>query len=114
MSQAGSTSSGGGGGSGILTLNYTSVTSGPYVVQPTDSFLGVVISTTGITIELPNSASVGRVYVVKDVDGLSPLHNIIVTTVGGVVDIDGATTYTINSSFEAIQLLFNGTEYLIF
>lgn len=105
---------GGGGGSGTLILNYTSVTSGPYVVQATDSFLGVVISTTGITIELPNAPTIGRVYVVKDVDGLSPLHNITVTTVGGTVDIDGATTFIINSSFEAVQLLFNGTEYLIF
>lgn len=107
-------SGGGGGGTGILILNYTNVTTSPYVVQATDSFLGVETSTIPITIELPNNPGVGRVYVIKDINGTAYLHNITVTTVGGVVTIDGATTFIMNSSFESIQLLFDGTEYLIF
>jgi len=115
MSQITSYGSGGGGGStGILILNYTLVTTSPYVVQATDSFIGVQTSTTAITIELPDSPTIGRVYVIKDIDGTAYLHNITVTTVGGVVDIDSAPTYIMNSSFQSIQLLFNGTEYLIF
>ncbi len=99
---------------GTLTLNYTAVSTTPYVVLPTDEFLGVNTTTLAITIKLPNAPTTGRVYFVKDVTGLSPIHNITLTTVGGVVDIDGATTFVMNSSFEAVSLLFNGTEYLIF
>ncbi|CAB4121297.1 hypothetical protein UFOVP9_63 [uncultured Caudovirales phage] len=114
MSHIGIFSSSGGGGSGTLTLNYTAVSTTPYVVSSTDEFLGVNTTTLAITIELPNAPATGRVYIVKDVTGLSPIHNITITTVGGAVDIDGATTYVMNSSFESVQLLFNGTEYLIF
>ena len=42
------------------------------------------------------------------------LNNITVTTVGGSVDIDGATSYVMNTSLESAQVLFNGTEYLLF
>lgn len=114
MSQITSFSGSGGGSSGTLTLNYTLVNTTPYVVQSTDTFLGVDTTTLAITIELPNAPTTGRVYIVKDIVGLAAIHNITLTTVGGVVDIDGATTFVINTSFEAVQLLFNGTEYLIF
>jgi hypothetical protein len=114
MSQITTYATSGGGSSGILTLNYTTVATTPYVVLSTDSFMGVTTTTLAITIKLPNAPTTGRVYIVKDVTGLSPIHNITLTTVGGVVEIDGATTYVMNSSFESVQLLFNGTEYLIF
>jgi hypothetical protein len=114
MSQAGSaSSSGGGGGTGILTLNYTLVTTTPYVVQATDSFMGVNTAI-AITIQLPNAPVTGRVYMVKDIAGLAAINNITVTTVGGTVLIENAATFVMNSSFEAIQLLFNGTKYLVF
>lgn len=114
MSQITSFGSGGGSAPGTLTLNYTLVTTSPYVVQPTDTFMGVDTSTIAITIELPNAPATGRVYIIKDIIGTGYLHNITVTTVGGAVDIDSAPTYIMNSSFESVQLLFNGTEYLIF
>jgi hypothetical protein len=99
---------------GVTTFNYTSVTTTPYVVLSTDDFLGVTTSSLAITIQLPNAPATGRVFTVKDNTGASYLHNITVTTVGGTVNIDSATTYVMNSSFEAAQFLFNGTEYLIF
>ncbi len=114
MSQITSLGSGGGGGSGTLTLNYTLVTTTPYVVQASDTFLGVDTTTLAITIQLPNAPATGRVYVVKDIIGLAAIHNITITTVGGVVDIDSSPTFAMNTSFEAVQLLFTGTEYLIF
>jgi hypothetical protein len=114
MSQITSFSGSGGGGSGTLTLNYTSVTTTPYVVQSTDEFLGVTTTTLAITIELPNAPTTGRVYIVKDATGFAAAHNITVTTVGGAVLIDAATTYIMNTGFEATQFLFNGTKYLAF
>jgi hypothetical protein len=113
MSQAGSTSAGF-YPPGTLTLKYTPVSTTPYVVLDTDEFLGVDTTTLAITILLPDSALTGRVWIVKDNIGLAITHNITVTTVSGIVLIDGATTVTMNTAFEALQFLFNGTEYLIF
>lgn len=114
MSQAGSTSSGGGGGSGILSLSYTLVTTTPYTVLSTDSFMGVDTTTLEISILLPDAPATGRVFIVKDIIGLAPLNNVTITTVGGVVEVEDDTEFVMNSSFEAVQLLFNGTKYLIF
>ena len=99
---------------GVTTFNYTSVTTTPYVVQSTDDFLGVTTSSIAITIELPNAPATGRVYTVKDATGNAVSHNITVTTVGGSVLIDGATSFIMNSAYEATSFLFNGSAYLIF
>lgn len=115
MSQITSFGGGGGGGSsGILTLTYTSVTTSPYVVLSTDSFLGVTTASLAITIQLPNAPVVGRVYIVKDVTGFAAVRNITVTTVGGTVLIDGNPDFIMNTGFQAAQFLFNGTKYLAF
>lgn len=114
MSHINSTGSSGGSSTGILIFNYTSVTTTPYVVLTTDSFLGVTTTSLAITIRLPNTTTTGRVYVIKDVSGFGAVRNITVTTVGGTVLIDEATTYIMNASSEGIQLLFNGTKYLVF
>jgi hypothetical protein len=97
----------------IPVTNYTAVSTSPYVVQPTDVVLGVTTSSIAITIQLPNAPTAGRAYVVKDASGNANTHNITVTTVGGAVNIDGATSVTMNSSYESLQFLFNGTVYLI-
>lgn len=106
--------SGGGGSTGILTLNYTAVSTSPYVVLSTDSFLGVTTQSIAITVQLPNAPTTGRVYIVKDAAGFAAVRNITVTTVGGTVLIDAATTYIMNTGFQATQFLFNGTKYLAF
>lgn len=100
---------------GTSTLNYTSVTTSPYVVSATDDdFLGVTTSSINITIQLPNAPTTGRSYTIKDATGDAVAHNITVTTVGGSVLIDGATSYIMNSEYEAASFLFNGTSYLIY
>lgn len=106
--------SGGGGGDGTVTYNYTSVTTTPYVVQTLDELIGVTTSALSITIKLPNAPAIGRVYIIKDGSGFAAVRNITVTTVGGTVIIDAATTFIMNSGFEASQFLFNGTKYLVF
>jgi len=99
---------------GTTTLNYTAVSSTPYVVLTTDNFLGVNSSGGAITIQLPNSPSTGRVWNIKDSTGSAATHNITVTTVGGVVNIDGATSFVMNTAYESINVLFDGTTYQIF
>lgn len=97
-------------------LNVTTVThaQSPYTVVPTDEFLAVNVSGGVVTIDLPNSTTTGRVIYVKDSTGGSSTNNISVTTVGGIVTIDGLTTYTINSNYQAIGLIFDGTSYEVF
>lgn len=100
--------------SGTSTLTYTAVSTTPYVVLATDDFLGVNSSSASITIKLPNAPVTGRVYIIKDSTGSAATHNITVTTVGGTDDIDGATSYVINANYEAISVLFDGTNWEVF
>ena len=99
---------------GGSALTYTNVNTTPYVVLPSDQYLGVDCSGGVITIQLPNAPSTGRVFVIKDRTGSSRSNNITVTTVGGAVLIDGATTYVMNSAFQAISLIFDGTTYQVY
>lgn len=97
-------------------LNYTQVTfaMSPYTVLSTDEYLGVNTSAGGVTILLPNAPSTGRVIYIKDRNGTAATNNIGVTTVGGVVLIDAAATYTINTAYEAVQVIFNSSSYEVF
>lgn len=100
--------------SGVINLTYTAVSTSPYVVLSTDSYIGVNSSGGARTIQLPNAPATGKVYIVKDSAGSSVSNNITITTVGGSVTIDGATTFVMNSAYQAVQVIFNGTSYEIF
>jgi hypothetical protein len=97
-----------------FVIGFTSVTTTPYVVLSTDNFLGVTTSALAITVELPNAPATGRIFIIKDSTGDSATNPITITTVGGSVDIDGGTSYTINTDYEAINVLFDGTGYEIY
>jgi len=99
------------GGTGFT---YTLVNSTPYIVLPADQYMGVDTSGGAITIQLPNAPTTGRVFVVKDRAGTSLANPITVTTIGGVVTIDGATTFVMSSAFQAAEFIFNGTSYEAF
>jgi hypothetical protein len=96
---------------GQTKLNYTSVTTTPYVVAATDDYISVTTTSLAITVQLPNAPATGRVYTIKDKTNNASVNNITVTTVGGTVTIDGATTYVMNTNYEAINVIFNGTNY---
>lgn len=66
------------------------------------------------TILLPNAPTTFRQFIIKDRTGKASTNNILISTVGGAVTIDGQTTYTMSGNFDSIQLLFNGTSYEIF
>jgi hypothetical protein len=93
---------------------YTNVNTSPYVVLSTDDYLSVDCSGGAITVQLPNAATSGRIYEIKDRTGSAPTHNITVTTVGGAVNIDGATTFVMNTAYQAISVIGNGSTYEIF
>lgn len=84
----------------------------PYNVLTTDYI--VEVDTSGArTIRLPNAPTTGQVFTIKDVTGSAAANNISLTTVGGVVTIDGATTQTMNVNYGSITVFFNGTAYFI-
>lgn len=117
----------GGGTSGITTtgsgntitisLNetapgYVSVTApGPvgitYVVSSTDYFISCDSALGPVTIQLPNAPTTNRQFIVKDRTGYAATNNVIITTVGGAVLIDGATSYTFTDNYESLEMLFN-------
>jgi hypothetical protein len=100
--------------SGTTSLTYTNVNTTPYVVLATDEYLSVDCSGGSITVQLPNAATLGRVFIIKDRTGSANSNPITVTTVGGAVNIDGATTYSMNTQYAAINIIGNGSTYEIY
>ena len=102
-------------GGRIQTLT-AAVTNGasPYTVLSSDNFIQVDPSGGTVSILLPNAPVTGRIYTVKDSTGAAATHNITVTTVGGSVNFDGATSATISANYGKLSYIFNGTAYLSF
>lgn len=94
--------------------NYVTTATTPYVVLTTDYFISMDSTGGAKTVQLPNVPTTGRVFVIKDHAGTAGTNAITVTTVGGVVNIDGATTFVMNTNNQAISLIFNGLSYEIF
>ena len=84
----------------------------PYTVLTTD-YIVEVNTSAARTIRLPNAPSTGQVFIIKDVFGTAAAFNISLTTVGGAVTIDGATTQTMNVNYGSITVFFSGTAYFI-
>jgi len=94
--------------------NYVNVNSTPYVVLSTDDFISVDCSVIPITIQLPDIPTVGIPFFIKDRTGNADGNNITITTVSGVVLIEGNTTYDIDSDFQSVSIIGNGTAYEIY
>ncbi len=97
----------------IVAYTYVNNAASPYTVLSTDYYISCDVTGGVISILLPNAPTTGRIFVIKDKVGLSFTSNITVTTVGGAVLIDGATSYTMNVNYSAINLLFDGTTYQV-
>lgn len=101
-------------GTGTTNLNYVTTISTPYVVQATDDFVSMNSFGGARTVQLPNAPATGRVFVIKDHAGTAGSNNITITTVGGVVIIDGSATFVMNTNYQSIQVIFNGSNYEVF
>jgi hypothetical protein len=99
---------------GVNFVAYTNVNTSPYVVLSTDEYLSVDSSGGAITIQLPNAATLSRILDIKDRTGSAATHNITVTTVGGAVNIDGATTFVMNTAYQSISVIGNASTYEVF
>jgi hypothetical protein len=103
-------------GSGESLIDITSLvgSGNTYIVLTSDYYLSCDVSGGTIQLNLPNSPTTGKVWVAKDSGGDASTNNITVTTPGGVVLIDGSTTFVMNTDYESAQFVFNGTSYEVF
>ena len=101
-------------GAQVKSITLLDNTDSPYTVLAADYYMSCDVSAGTLTIRLPDAPTTGRTFVVKDAAGNSEANNITVTTVSGVVTIDGATTYLIDTDYESADIIFNGTSYEIF
>lgn len=101
--------------SGSDVVAYTGVNhaASPYTALTTDYYISCDVTAGVITIKLPDAPSTGRTFVIKDKVGLAATSNITITSVSGVITLDGATTFVMNTAYEAANLVFNGTNYEI-
>ena len=95
---------------------YTAVNhaASPYTVLSSDEYLGVTTTGGVVTLKFPNAPLTGQSWIVKDTSGTSATSAITITTVGGAVTIDGATSQIISTNYEAVNLIFNGASYEVF
>jgi len=98
----------------VIAITALDNTDSPYTVLTADYYMTCDVSAGALTIRLPNIPVTGKVFIVKDASGDSATNNIIVTTVGGVVNIDGATSFIINTDYRSLQFVFTGAAYEIF
>jgi hypothetical protein len=103
-------------GATVETVPYKGIVfaDSPYTALATDYYIGADVTGGAITVRLPNAPATGRVFVVKDKAGLAAGANITVTTVGGIVLIDGAATFVMNTAYESAMVIFNGSAYEVF
>ena len=93
---------------------YTNVAVGTYNVLTTDYYISVDCSVVPVTLKFANAATLKKSFVVKDRTGSAHTNNITITTVGGVVLFDGSASYVMNSAYESINLIGNGSSYEIY
>lgn len=96
---------------GVQVLTSVTHAASPYTVLASSQFLSCVTSGGTITLLLPNAPVTGQTWTIKDASGAAAASNITITTVGGAVNIDGATTYVLNVNYQAVSVVFNGVSY---
>lgn len=95
---------------------YTNVTNAmsPYTVTDTDYYLSVDSSAGAVTINLPNTPTNGRQFVIKDRLGQAQINNITVKSLGGVTTVDQQASYMFVDNFESLECLFHTANYEVF
>jgi len=99
---------------GNLTITSIINTDSPYTVLSTDIYIKADSTSGAITVRLANAPTTGRVVYIKDYAGTAGTNNITITTVGGAVNIDGATSYVMSSAYQSASIVFDGSTYEVF
>jgi hypothetical protein len=94
---------------GINRQVHPTVNSTPFAVQQTDDFIPVDVSITAITVNLPAGPALGKGYTIAHVAGNAAANNITVN--GNGHNILGAGTFVINTNFQTLTVVFDGTNW---
>ena len=86
----------------------------PYTALDDDYYISVDSSGGPVTVFLPDAPTSRRMFLVKDALGSAAANNITISTPGGVVLFDGATSYVLDTPYEAVLFTFNNTSYEAF
>lgn len=96
--------------SGLFLGSYVTVTASPYDVLATDQAIDVNTTGGNITIRLPATPGGYRIlFIARTSAGANTL-----TVDGNGNNINGAATYLIPVQYQAILIIFNGTEWRVF
>lgn len=98
----------------VVLNNYSVANFTPYVVAATDYYITVDTSAIPITIQLPDAPTAYQVFIIKDSAGNAAAQNITVTTVGGLLNIDAATTFVMNTDWQSIHVVWDLFGYQVF
>ena len=95
---------------------YTNVTfaMSPYTVISTDYFISVDATGGAVTINLPDSTTTNRQFIIKDRLGQSLTNNITIKSLTGASTIDGQPNYMFVDNYESLECLFHGSNYEVF
>jgi hypothetical protein len=93
----------------LQLIDYTPVATNRIIDPASNEVLLAVDTTAARSITLPSAAAVttGRVYMIKDVSGLSETNNITVLP-NGADTIDGAASQTVRSNFANVFYVTDG------
>jgi hypothetical protein len=80
----------------------------PYTTLITD-YVILVDTTSARTINLVSSPVTGTTYRIKDSTGNAAAQNITITPASG--NIDGAATFVMNANYQAVDLVYSGSEW---
>jgi len=97
-------------------VNITSIdnTDSPYTALDSDYYISCDVSSGSVTIKLPDSPVIGRIYITKDSSGNSESNYITIESVSATVEIDGELSKIINMDFKSLNFIFNGQSWEIF
>jgi len=79
-------------------------------ISPSDTFVYMTVDTTAsrvITLPLANAVSTGRIYIIKDKNGLANTNNITIAAAGSDL-VDGAATVTLDSNYGSWTVVGDG------
>lgn len=94
----------------VANSGFKFATSSPVTVATTDYNIFIKMLVPGpVTVNLPNLASVGSTYVIKDAQGDAFINNITIVPPSGT--IDGSATAVINTNYSSITLIFDGSNW---
>lgn len=96
-----------------LTAAVTPIVFGdsPYTIASTDFLIAVDSALGAVILNLPPSPTTGKTYKIKDISGSAAAQNITIN--GNGYNIDGSSSYTINSNYGKLEVIFTGTRWSI-